>query len=537
MRLLDTRTGDFLWVSDPSVIQFAILSHVWSTQGEQSYQDLLRIQDDVRTERTLNPELPLDTILQRASAKIRDACAYALANGFDFLWLDSCCIDKTSSAELSEAINSMYAWYSLSTVCYAFLHDVDPDEDPCLPDSMFRKSVWHVRGWTLQELIAPRVVVFVSTTWSFLGSKAEMARVIEEVTGVNQGVLNHTIPLAAITVARRMSWAARRVTTRKEDEAYALMGIFGVNMPAIYGEGPLAFGRLQEEILKQVPDQTIFVWDTDHSSLDGDEYDDSRNSLLAASPAAFAYSAEVRAIPREELLRRLHTTNPPVWYMPTSRGLRTTFPLIPVGPSYCLAILACVDEHGRILALVLKKSPRGDVHAVGTVGWNAVRARYRSMLSSSTWGPQSVQGQEQYTRIVRLLQYPSLGIALAEVVVAYRPSLPPGGSGTPTSTMWSDPGTVNFVHRDTFDMESGRPPARQRVRFHWIIQDFVTALVYFCYQFVFVMALGGAPLYLLEGYRYETLAPRSPTFGTAAIPVATVLVILHPTARNIAHGV
>ncbi|RPD62207.1 HET-domain-containing protein, partial [Lentinus tigrinus ALCF2SS1-6] len=260
MRLLDTRTGDFVWVNDPSTLRFSILSHVWSPDGEQSYQDLLRLQDDVRTERALNPELPMDTVLQRASPKIRDSCAFALANGFDLLWLDSCCIDKTSSAELSEAINSMYTWYSLSTVCYAFLHDVDTDEDPRRPHSTFRRSCWHTRGWTLQELIAPLVVVFISSTWNSLGTKTELAGVIEEVTGVDQEVLNHTISLSSVTVARRMSWAARRVTTRKEDEAYSLMGIFGVNMPAIYGEGALAFGRLQEEILKQVPDQTIFVW-------------------------------------------------------------------------------------------------------------------------------------------------------------------------------------------------------------------------------------------------------------------------------------
>ncbi|RDX49958.1 HET-domain-containing protein [Lentinus brumalis] len=248
MRLLDTRTGEFVWVNDPTILRFAIISHVWSADGEQPYQDLLRVQDD-----------------------IRDCCAYALADGFDFLWIDSCCIDKTSSAELSEAINSMYTWYSLSTVCYAFLQDVDSDEDPRLPLSAFRRSRWHTRGWTLQELIAPRVVVFVSATWRSLGTKGQLADVIEEVTGVDRGVLLHTTPLTSVTVARRMSWAARRVTTRKEDEAYSLMGIFGVNMPAIYGEGALAFGRLQEEILKQVPDQTIFVWDTGHSSLDADE--------------------------------------------------------------------------------------------------------------------------------------------------------------------------------------------------------------------------------------------------------------------------
>ncbi|KAI0714031.1 hypothetical protein C8T65DRAFT_773106 [Cerioporus squamosus] len=222
--------------------------------------------------------------------------------------------------------------------------------------------------------------------WSYLGTKGGLADVLEEVTGIDRGVLTHTTSLTSITVARRMSWAARRVTTRKEDEAYSPMGIFGVNMPAIYGEGALAFGRLQEEILKQVPDQTIFVWDTGHSSLDADEHDESRSSLLAASPSAFAHSAGVTAISREELLRRVHTATPPAWYIPTSRGLRTIFPLLSIGAAYSLAVLACVDERDQLLALVLKKCA-GDVHSVGTVGWNAVRARYRSMLRSPSWNP------------------------------------------------------------------------------------------------------------------------------------------------------
>ena len=486
MRLVNTKTGEFVWVNDPSNLRFAIISHVWSTAGEQSYQDLLRIQDDVRTERALNPELPEDTILQRASPKLRDACAYALANGFDLLWLDSCCIDKTSSAELSEAINSMFAWYSLSSTCYAFLHDVTPDEDPRLPHSTFRRSRWHTRGWTLQELIAPRVVVFISATWSSLGTKAELADVIEEVTGVDRGVLNHTSPLASVTIARRMSWAARRVTTRKEDEAYALMGIFGVNMPAIYGEGALAFGRLQEEILRQVPDQTIFVWDTGHSALDGDEYDDSRNSLLAASPAAFAYSAGVTAISQDDLLHRIHISTPPAWYIPTSRGLRTMLPLLPVGAAYSIAVLACVDEHGFLLALVLKKSPEGDIHSVGTVGWNAVRARYRSMLRSSSWSghsplnlrpERSITGVEQYTRIVRLHRYPSHGFALSDVVVVHRPSPPQSDTPTPRDGLR----TPNAAARSTFDVQD---PSLGRVRL-WssLLQDCTTAAIYVFYSF------------------------------------------------------
>ncbi|EIW58813.1 HET-domain-containing protein, partial [Trametes versicolor FP-101664 SS1] len=244
MRLLNTHTGAFEWHHDPTTVRYAILSHVWD-QLQRSPQNA-----------DTNP-VPL---LSLVSAKIRDCCVYARQNGYDLLWIDSCCIDKSSSAELSEAINSMYQWYEQSTVCYAFLYDVPSDEDPRAPGSQFRRSRWFTRGWTLQELVAPLRVVFLSREWRPLGTLSSLATVIEEVTGIDRGVLLHQTPLRTISVARRMSWAATRVTTRVEDEAYSLMGLFGVMMPTIYGEGRYAFARLQEEILKQAPDQTIFAW-------------------------------------------------------------------------------------------------------------------------------------------------------------------------------------------------------------------------------------------------------------------------------------
>ncbi|KAI0777450.1 hypothetical protein BD413DRAFT_601850 [Trametes elegans] len=160
------------------------------------------------------------------SAKILDCCAFARAAGYRHLWADTFCIDKTSSAELSEAINSMCQWYSLSHVCNAYLHDVD-----C-------SSKWFTRGWTLQELW----IVFI--------------------TGVEKYVLVHLARhvLDSVSVSQRMSWEARRKTTRVEDGAYSLMGIFGVHMSIIYGEGRHASIRLQEQITKRIPDQSLFAW-------------------------------------------------------------------------------------------------------------------------------------------------------------------------------------------------------------------------------------------------------------------------------------
>ena len=194
------------------------------------------------------------------SPKLLSVCAFAHDHGYEYIWTDTCCIDKTSSAELSEAINSMHTWYARSSVCYAYLQDVGDDEDPAMYGSQFRTSKWFTRGWTLQELVAPRNVVFLSQQWSVLGTKASLETVIEEITGIDGDVLTHQTALHSVSVAQRMSWAAERETTRVEDRAYSLLGVFGIHMPTIYGEGDQAFVRLQEEILRRIPDQTLFAW-------------------------------------------------------------------------------------------------------------------------------------------------------------------------------------------------------------------------------------------------------------------------------------
>ncbi|CDO70462.1 hypothetical protein BN946_scf184569.g5 [Trametes cinnabarina] len=137
---------------------------------------------------------------ERVSAKIRNCCALARRFGYDFVWIDSCCIDKTSSAELSEAINSMYEWYSKAGVCFAFMEDVDGTQDP-LESSTFRASRWFTRGWTLQELIAPRKVVFLSGDWHIIGSKDEFALLIEDITSIDRAILPHKASLSSVDPA------------------------------------------------------------------------------------------------------------------------------------------------------------------------------------------------------------------------------------------------------------------------------------------------------------------------------------------------
>jgi hypothetical protein len=158
----------------------------------------------------------------------------------------------------------MFQWYSQAKVCYAYLSDVttpsnDRPEDFDL--EALRKSRWFTRGWTLQELIAPLTVQFFSSSWLYIGSKKQLETLISEITGIPVNILNQSIFPMDRTVYERMHWASRRQTTREEDMAYCLLGLFNVNIPLLCGEGKKAFHRLQEEIIKNFDDHTIFLWD------------------------------------------------------------------------------------------------------------------------------------------------------------------------------------------------------------------------------------------------------------------------------------
>jgi hypothetical protein len=217
-------------------------------------------------------------------------------------WIDSCCIDKSSSAELSEAINSMFKRYQNAQVCYAYLSDVTSAiDDPMITDSQFRRSQWFTRGWTLQELLAPQYVEFYNHHFVQIGTKSSLAMVIVEITGIT-----HLFDYNLACVAHKMSWVATRKTTREEDIAYCLIGLFGVNMPTLYGEGTKAFLKLQLEILHKSDDESIFVWD----ALDDATQED---GLLAHSPTWFKDCGNVQKS-LFDLDRRPNTM--------TNRGLR-----------------------------------------------------------------------------------------------------------------------------------------------------------------------------------------------------------------------
>ena len=178
--------------------------------------------------------------------------------------VDSCCIDKASTAELSEAINSMFRWYKKSKVCYAYLAEVPDDalDDP-EDQSSFANARWFTRGWTLQELVGPRALVFYSRNWQSLGTKQELNDLLSSITRIDWDFLAGDFSFGEIlapSIAQIMSWAAERKTTRIEDRAYCLLGFFDISMPLLYGEGRKAFFRLQEELLKCSNDPSLFAW-------------------------------------------------------------------------------------------------------------------------------------------------------------------------------------------------------------------------------------------------------------------------------------
>jgi hypothetical protein len=334
MRLLNTATlrveqaKKEIVANEKPPFEYAILSHTWG-EDEVIFQDM-----QVNVPRH-NPRF----------SKIIRSCELAKKDGYDYIWLDTCCIDKSSSAELSEAINSMYLWYSQAAICYAYLSDVVSEGyiDVSLDSSSFRKSRWFTRGWTLQELIAPVHMVFLSKDWNHLGDKQDLLGLLSDITSINHNVLLDGNRRSDISIARKMSWAAKRTTTRVEDRAYSLLGIFDVNMPLLYGEGWKAFTRLQEEILKKSDDESLFA---NHRPLYQDHTDDSlyqtieTGPLLAETLDYFLSSADVLLHDKDWRLHNVPEQGTEAFSLVTNKGLQV--------PSFgCPCIYKPRSKHSR----------------------------------------------------------------------------------------------------------------------------------------------------------------------------------------------
>jgi hypothetical protein len=413
MRLIDTTTLEVrLFMS--KIPEYVILSHTWGG-------------DEVTFESMQEPDRI--TKASEGYVKIKRCCELAREDGYRWAWVDTCCIDKRSSAELSEAINSMYRYYWDASKCYAYLSDVaelvEATQDELLFKSKelnlkdhagyFRRlestqgigpklgwqyvlfidvdepevyvgylkrlqsaylpqrhsqaddlnlklterlpnSRWFERGWTLQELLAPAIVEFYDKDWRLLGTKASLAADIEKWTRINTRYILDRSTIRSASLGLRFSWVSNRQTTREEDIAYCLMGIVGVNMPLLYGEGNRAFRRLQIELLMQTRDHTIFAWSAYYESRNSYNYERFYRfglpSFLAPSPGCFDPSSLADIRP---------TFSQPAFINSklemTGLGLRITLPCIERSFGMT-AILDCVKGTEKQMGVLLVE--RGD---------------------------------------------------------------------------------------------------------------------------------------------------------------------------------
>jgi hypothetical protein len=283
MRLINVETLQFEDVSGKFVPPYAILSHTW-TADEVTFEEMIKWQMSNSSMQSV-AEASSDLPRKHGWQKILAACHQTRADHLNYVWIDTCCIDKKSSAELSEAINSMFLWYRKAAICYAYLFDLPSKCSRLEQQAALSSCRWFTRGWTLQELIAPRHLTFYDEEWGRVGDSKELSDIIEKITHIPKPALIHKQSLDAYSVAERMMWASRRDTTRVEDAAYCLLGIFDVNIPLIYGEGRKAFLRLQEEIIKRRCDYSIFLW----KPIERPKLFAATEAVLASEPAEFMW--------------------------------------------------------------------------------------------------------------------------------------------------------------------------------------------------------------------------------------------------------
>lgn len=224
-------------------LKYAILSHRWLREGEPTYGDIME-----------------GNAAGMGSQKLSKFCEKAREMGYRLAWSDTCCIDKTSSTELDEAIRSMFRWYRNAAICIVHLAESLNVQD-------MKNDPWFTRGWTLQELLASLSIKFFNKNWSPIcdtGLKndkddGQLMSDISAITGIPVLDLRHFSP-GPNEIRKKMAWASRRSTTRIEDAAYSLIGIFDVSMLTAYGEGEWAFHRLMEVLMERCDEWGMFAW-------------------------------------------------------------------------------------------------------------------------------------------------------------------------------------------------------------------------------------------------------------------------------------
>ncbi|KAL9082689.1 MAG: hypothetical protein Q9159_006229 [Coniocarpon cinnabarinum] len=315
---------------------YVIISHTWS-EPEVKYDDIVAI----------NEQKSSVPVSKAASAfRLGKACQRVLdyqGGDFKHLWLDTVCIDQRNPFEVSVAVNSMFEWYKNAEVCFAYLSDYPSAGIQCFSDSR-----WFSRGWTLQELVAPKNVMFFTKDWNVIGDKEALRNQIESRTRISRRFLSQRESISNASVSQRMSWASNRQTSEPEDVAYCLLGLFGVNMPLLYGEGAArAFRRLQEEIIKYNDDHSIFAWKFNKPT-------ETPSGLLAASPDSFRSTGHYCHKPYQR-------DGPP--FQLTNKGVPIELPLHRFqGSNLYLASLDCPVDETHYMAVFLEKLPGNELY-------------------------------------------------------------------------------------------------------------------------------------------------------------------------------
>lgn len=325
MRLIEAKTLQIKSFTDQDIPPYAILSHTWGGD-EVTFDDW----NHVRC-----------TADSAGFAKIQAACRQTLKDNIEYVWADTVCIDKSSSAELSEAINSMYAWYRDAQVCYVYLSDVDAED--AFEKRQFHSSRWFTRGWTLQELLAPKEVIFYASDWTQIGTRRKLALDIACATRIPRRYLTGSSMAQMASISMKMSWISKRQTTRIEDMAYSMLGLFDINMSLLYGEGRKAFIRLQKEILKVSPDHTLFCWSWKPS------VPANWVSLLAPAPDVFEHTGDFSTM--------ADRSSRPYPYMMTNFGLSITLPIIQCWSFSFVVLSAAGIEDDKVTCIPVKLRP------------------------------------------------------------------------------------------------------------------------------------------------------------------------------------
>jgi len=369
MRLINIDTMKMVEFYGSQVPEYLILSHTWEATGEISFQDYLwlsnhdeavslGILDDMTPEQRHRAQAKAQSV--RLSSGFRKIDLFAtlardtrtdwttIPPGYQALqssilntshiWVDTVCVNKESSAGLGEAINSMFVWYQSAATYFAYLGD-------CGGEANLAEARWFTRGWTLQELLAPKEVILLSASWAVMGTRTSLSGTISTIARIQPEYLLGRDHIWTATVAHRMSWAANRHTTREEDTAYCLLGLFGINMPLLYGEGGRAFIRLQEEIIRHSNDHTIFCWSwpVSHNLDSYPEW----SGCLAPQPSVFADSGHYQqGYPDED----------------DTGGESREFQLTNAGLRMNAVVLECLRETYKLLVFNATESRPDDIY-------------------------------------------------------------------------------------------------------------------------------------------------------------------------------